>query len=46
MIPDDLKVFEQAISDTLKADGPVDVEFRTATGKGSVRWLQVRSNLY
>jgi len=37
--------FEQAIADTLKADGPVDAEFRTVTGKGSIRWLQVRSNL-
>lgn len=46
IIPDDLKVFEQGISDTLKADGPVDVEFRTVTGKGSIRWLQVRANLY
>lgn len=46
IIPDDLKIFEQAITDTLKADGAVDAEFRTVTGKGSVRWLQVRSNLY
>jgi len=46
IIPDDLKIFEQAIADTLKADGPVDAEFRTVTGKGSIRWLQVRSNLY
>ena len=46
IIPDDLKIFEQAITDTLKADGPVDVEFRTVTGKGSIRWLQVRTNLY
>lgn len=46
IIPDDLNVFEQAIADTLKADGAVDVEFRTVTGSGSVRWLQVRSNLY
>lgn len=46
VIPDDLKVFEQAIADTLKADGPVDSEFRTLTGNGVVRWLQVRSNLY
>ena len=46
IIPDDLNVFEQAIADTLKADGAVDFEFRTVTGSGSVRWLQVRSNLY
>ncbi len=46
IIPDDLKIFEQAITDTLKADGAVDAEFRTVTGKGSIRWLQVRSNLY
>ncbi len=46
IVPDDLKVFEQAISDTLKADGPVDSEFRTITDNGSTRWLQVRSNLY
>lgn len=46
IIPEDLPVFEQGISDTLKADGPVDCEFRTVTGKGSLRWLMVRSNLY
>ncbi len=46
IFPDDLKIFEQAISDILKADGPVDTEFRTVTGRGSIRWLQVRGNLY
>ena len=46
IIPEDMKIFEQAIADTLKADGPVDAEFRTVTAKGSVRWIQVRSNLY
>lgn len=46
ILPNDLKIFEQAVSDTLKADGSVDAEFRTITAKGTVRWLQVRSNLY
>lgn len=46
IIPEDLPGFRQAISDVLKDDGAVDVEFRTVTGNGSLRWLHVRGNLY
>lgn len=46
IIPDDLPTFEQGINDILKDDGAVDFEFRTVTGDGSIRWLQVRGNLY
>lgn len=46
IIPDDLPVFEQGINDILKDDGAIEFEFRTVTGNGSLRWLQVRGNLY
>ncbi len=46
IIPEDMQVFHQAIADVLKDDGVVDVEFRTVTGSGGLRWLHVRGNLY
>lgn len=46
IIPDDIPVLEQGIEDVLKDDGVVEVEFRTVTGSGSLRWLHVRGNLY
>lgn len=46
IIPEDLPSFRQAIEDVLKDDGAVDVEFRTVTGNGGLRWLHVRGNLY
>ena len=46
IIPDDLQIYQQGIVDVLKDDGVVDVEFRTVTGSGGLRWLQVRGNLY
>lgn len=46
IIPEDLPVFEQGIEDILKDDGAVEVEFRTVTASGGLRWLQVRGNLY
>lgn len=46
IIPDDLQVFEEGLDDILKDDGAVDFEFRTVTGTGAIRWLQVRANLY
>ncbi len=46
IIPEDLPAFHQAIEDVLKDDGVVDVEFRTVTASGGLRWLHVRGNLY
>ena len=46
IIPDDLQRFDQGINDILKDDGAVEFEFRTVTGDGGIRWLQVRGNLY
>ena len=46
VIPDDLPIFEGALDDILSDNGAVDFEFRTVTGDGNIRWLQVRANLY
>lgn len=46
IIPEDMPIFEQGIEDVLKDDGSVEAEFRTVTGSGNIRWLQVRGNLY
>ncbi len=46
IIPEDLPIFRQGIEDVLKDDGAIDVEFRTVTGTGGLRWLHVRANLY
>ena len=46
IIPEDLEIYRQGIDDVLKDDGAVDIEFRTVTGSGGLRWLHVRGNLY
>lgn len=46
IIPEDLQIFYQGIEDVLKDDGAVDIEFRTVTGSGGLRWLHTRANLY
>ncbi|MDE5865821.1 MAG: diguanylate cyclase, partial [Lachnospiraceae bacterium] len=46
IIPEYIPIYEQGIRDVLKDDGSVEVEFRTVTGSGNIRWLQVRGNLY
>ena len=46
IIPEDLPIFRQGIEDVLKDDGAIDVEFRTVTGSGGLRWLYTRANLY
>lgn len=46
ILEEDRPRFWQAIEDVLKDDGAVDLEIRTVTGTGSLRWLQIRGNLY
>lgn len=46
IIPDDLPAFEHAIEEVLLDNGSVEVEFRTVTGSGGLRWLHVLGNLY
>ena len=46
IIPEDLEIFQQGIEDVLKDDGAVDIDFRTVTGSGGLRWLHARGNLY
>lgn len=46
IIPEDLPTLHQAVEDVLKDDGVVDVEFRTVTDSGGLRWLHARGNLY
>ena len=46
MLVEDRETFWQGINDILKDDGAVEFEFRTITAQGSLRWLQVRGNLY
>ena len=46
VIDEDKNKLWQAIEDILKDDGAVDVDFRTVTATGSLRWIQVRGNLY
>ncbi len=45
IIREDLEVFHQGITDVLKDDGWSEIEFKTVTKEGNVRWLQVRGNL-
>lgn len=46
IIHEDLEVFRQGIADVLKDDGWSEIEFRTVTKDGNIRWLQVRGNLF
>ncbi|MFT3984720.1 MAG: PAS domain-containing protein, partial [Lachnospiraceae bacterium] len=45
IILEDREAFHQAITDILKDDGWSEVEFKTVTKEGGIRWLQVRGNL-
>ena len=45
IIREDLEVFRQGITDVLKDDGWSEIEFKTVTKEGGIRWLQVRGNL-
>ncbi len=46
IIGEDLLMFRQGITDVLKDDGWSEIEFRTVTKDGGIRWLQVRGNLF
>lgn len=46
ILEEDKPKFWQAIEDVLKDDGAVDLEIRTVTASGNLRWLQIRGNLY
>ena len=46
IITEDLPIVEQGIQDILNDNGSVEVEFRTVTMDGGIRWIQIRANLY
>lgn len=46
IIPDDLQVFEQGITDILADDGAAEFEFRIVNFDGSLMWLRFHGNLY
>ncbi len=46
IIPDDMPVFEQGITDILKDDGGIEFEFRIVNHDGSLVWLRLHGNLY
>ncbi len=46
MIPDDLPVFEQGLTDILADDGAAEFEFRIVNFDGSLMWLRFHGNLY
>lgn len=45
IILEDLEIFRQGITDVLKDDGWSEIEFKTVTKEGGIRWLQARGNL-
>ena len=46
IIPDDLPVFEQGLTDILADDGAAEFEFRIVASDGSLMWLRFHGNLY
>ena len=46
IIPDDMPVFEQGITDILADDGAAEFEFRIVNSDGSLMWLRFHGNLY
>lgn len=46
ILDEDKPKFWQGMEDVLKDDGAIDLEVRTVTASGNLRWLQVRANLY
>ncbi len=46
MIPDDIPMFEQGITDILSDNGAAEAEFRIVALDGSLMWLRLNGNLY
>ena len=46
IIPEDIPVFEQGISDILADDGAAEFEFRIVSPDGSLMWLRFHGNLH
>lgn len=46
IITEDIPIVEQGIQDILDDNGSVEIEFRTVTMDGGIRWIQLRANLY
>lgn len=46
IIPDDMPVFEQGITDILADNGSICFEFRIANYDGNLMWLRFQGNLY
>ena len=46
IIPDDMPVFEQGITDILADDGAAEMEFRIVNHDGGLVWLRLHGNLY
>ena len=46
IIPDDMPVFEQGITDILADDGAAEFEFRIVNSDGSLMWIRFHGNLY
>ncbi|MBO6132715.1 MAG: PAS domain-containing protein [Lachnospiraceae bacterium] len=46
IVPEDMAIFEQGIDDCLADNGAVDIEIRTVTLHGNLRWLKIRGNLF
>ncbi|MBQ9865632.1 MAG: diguanylate cyclase [Lachnospiraceae bacterium] len=46
IIPDDMPVFEQGITDILADNGSAEMEFRIVNHDGSLMWLRLHGNLY
>lgn len=46
IIPDDMPVFDQGITDILADDGAAEMEFRIVNHDGGLVWLRMHGNLY
>nr|MCR5773990.1 PAS domain-containing protein [Lachnospiraceae bacterium]MCR5775761.1 PAS domain-containing protein [Lachnospiraceae bacterium] len=46
IIPDDIPMFEQGITDILSDNGAAEAEFRIVGADGGLIWLRLNGNLY